>query len=58
MIIFQHTLALTRVNGLSTFFFIAVVVMYWEANAHPLTEAYISLTQFFLRVIYNKPYCR
>ncbi len=35
------------------FFFIAVVVMYWEArNAHSSTEAYIS------RVIYNKPYCR
>ncbi len=49
----------TRVNGLSTFFFIAVVVMYWEARMRIHQQKHTWAEPcFFLRVIYNKQFCR
>ncbi len=50
----------TRLNGLSTLkkkMYRCCCNVLGSQNAHPSTETYISRF-FFLRVIYNKPYCR
>ncbi len=48
----------TRAWMVCQLFFLRCCNLLGSQNAHPSIEAYIGQTLFFLRDIYNKPYCR
>ncbi len=56
-LIIQHTaLALNKSEWFVHFFFIAVVVMYWEAKMRTHQQKHTLAEPFCFTVIFNKPY--